>query len=1448
MAVIRSSVFQNWAVQKATTYLQKELLTKVDIGRIELRFPGVLLLKDLSLFDQQGDTLIHATELRASLYRSYRGKGDLGFNTVELTNPAFFMQRRSDGFNYNFLIDYFTPSEPNSTTKAVAIVIDELKLNNGRFLYRDWQYEAGDYGPFQENNILVENIYTEMHEFYLLNDSMHTFIQHLRATEQSGIEIASMHSEATVCPTELSFENLRLETGHSSLAGKVIFNYEHYNQLSYFIDSVDINSVLNQSRVSSEDLAYFSYDMEGFQDEFYLDGPIEGRVNNIKSTGLILTSDKMGSFQGRMRLKGLPDWRTTYMNLDCRDLEVNSAQLLWMLGGESMPEEVERLGNIHYQGDFVGFYNDFVALGDLDTDLGELSGDVNFKIDGEGTAAYSGELSSKGFDFGKMYALSDLGEAAFQVQLNGKGLELESFEVDLDGKVDRLNFAGYTYRGITLDGQLENRFFTGELRANDSNAQFAFGGTIDLNGLQPTYNFLADVKQLNLGKLGFDDENSRVSGEMDIRITGSTLDDLFGLARLQKLDVYRNNKRYQFTDIALLSEIAGYERDIILNSEMLEGHLHGNFLLSQVDEVWKELRASLLPDYYDPPVSLSSEFELDLEASIYSANKLTDLLDLPLELSSGEVTGFYKSEGKELGLTLSLQKLSYDLLKVSDLNLRANKAKGEMLVFEEYSAGIHLGNRLFSRRSSIQGKVGGNRTEFSISMADSTDRFFINANGQTLFANQAVYLTLKNGNIRIDQDVWHLDSTNSLEYRNTTAVLRNFNLKRGDQELRIDADVGSDKQEGHIYLSRFDLSLINRFLSDTLESFGGIASGLLSTENSFSRPLIYSDLLIEDLQYRKDTLGDLKLISNTITPSRPLEMSVTASVQNGLLKDLLLNGTIDISPEANYMDLELEWNDGDVRPLERFTEGIASGLSGTINAKALVKGPLQEPSITGMAQFDNTHFTIDYLGTEYHFSHRVAFSEKELTLQAVKVLDKSGNAATVNGRVDHNYLSDIRYLIEIDNVKNLLCLNTQKEDNELFYGTAYADGSCLIRGDLYDVDFKIRAKSKKGTHLYLPLDYSEENVTAGFVKFTAFSNKWDNDNAAENETRGGYTMDFNLELTKDAEVWLIFDEQLGDIIKGSGAGNIKMEMNSEGAFYMYGDYIIDNGKYQYTALNFFSKEFNIEKGSKLQWDGDPYQARIDITALKREMAAPYDLMAAYSNDQAMLEQMRSNVPVDCKLELTGLLLNPEIRFDFEISDLGGTPNSAMAAQFNTIIQQIKTDADEVNRQVFSLLVLGTFIPPTFGESNANTTALTGVQNTYRNSVSDLISNQLSNWISQIDPKWQVGLNWQAAGEQTARELIVSVKRKFLNERLEFAGSVDAGSSYNYTPYNLNLRYNISSDGRFMVHGFTRQVNDPTLGNITNITTTGVGLYYRKQFDRIFRRKKETTQQSEDETP
>ena len=317
---------------------------------------------------------------------------------------------------------------------------------------------------------------------------------------------------------------------------------------------------------------------------------------------------------------------------------------------------------------------------------------------------------------------------------------------------------------------------------------------------------------------------------------------------------------------------------------------------------------------------------------------------------------------------------------------------------------------------------------------------------------------------------------------------------------------------------------------------------------------------------------------------------------------------------------------------------------------------------------------------------------------------------------------------------------------------------------------------------------------------------------------------------------MIFDERTGDIIKGNGEGNLTMILDDVGDFYLYGKYIIQRGDYLFTALDVFPKKFVIDRGGTITWSGDPYDAQIDLSALYNLKASPYRLVSSSITTDEEKAAYNRLIDVTSKLYLKGNLFSPDIKFDFDIpsiEDLGAGVNNSHLAR---VVAQIKNEPEELNRQVFSLLIFNSFMTPTFAsEGNSRFNATSDALNT---SVSELISTQVGSWLSQIDDRWKVNLQYKNETPEQQSEFVFSLGRRFLNDRLLVDGSYDAAQSL--AP-SFNVEYSITKDGKIKVRAYSKSTANITYNS--NVTTQGVGFIFRKEFNSIFRRKKKKGERS-----
>ncbi|MDP4266730.1 MAG: translocation/assembly module TamB domain-containing protein, partial [Bacteroidota bacterium] len=314
----------------------------------------------------------------------------------------------------------------------------------------------------------------------------------------------------------------------------------------------------------------------------------------------------------------------------------------------------------------------------------------------------------------------------------------------------------------------------------------------------------------------------------------------------------------------------------------------------------------------------------------------------------------------------------------------------------------------------------------------------------------------------------------------------------------------------------------------------------------------------------------------------------------------------------------------------------------------------------------------------------------------------------------------------------------------------------------------------------------------------------------------GIQMNFDLEVTPSTEAQIIFDKKVGDVIKVKGNGNLKFEINTLGNFNMYGDYTIEEGDYLFTLKNLINKRFKIEKGGTIKWNGSPYDANVNMNAIYTARTSIADLVIG--GDTGKYKQI---VPVQCILTLKEKLLKPAISFDIKIPDAD--------ENIQRSLKNITSSEQETNNQVFYLLLANRF-KPIGNQNNMFNSGIGGLGTTS----TELLSNQLNNWLSQISTDFNIGVNYRTGDKLNPTQLEVALSTQLFNNRVLIDGNVGIG---NQKTSNLvgdfTVEYKLTQEGKFRVKAFNKTNNNNEYLNINaNQYTQGLGISYRKEFDSL----------------
>jgi TamB, inner membrane protein subunit of TAM complex len=413
-------------------------------------------------------------------------------------------------------------------------------------------------------------------------------------------------------------------------------------------------------------------------------------------------------------------------------------------------------------------------------------------------------------------------------------------------------------------------------------------------------------------------------------------------------------------------------------------------------------------------------------------------------------------------------------------------------------------------------------------------------------------------------------------------------------------------------------------------------------------------------------------------------------------------------------------------------------------------------------------------------------------------------------------------------------MNTTAKDNSMFYGQAYATGSLNIFGPFDNLKISATARSEKNTRMYIPVSGTTSVEKSDFITFVSFRDtvkKTTEEETIVRKEKSNFSLSLNLDITPDAYGEIIFDLKAGDIIRGYGRGDIKLDMDTKGEFSMFGLYEFDRGFYNFTLGGVINKEFAINRGSRISWFGDPYAGVVSINAGYRQLASIGPILS--DPTLATEPPLRRKFPIEVQLKLDGQMLAPQISFDIVAKDL---PESIVVEgratpvrpnfEFNAF--KARLDEQELKKQVFSLIVLRRFsAPDAFSTSGG-----------IANSVSEFLSNQLSYWLSQVDQNLEVNLDLGTMDSEAFNTFQLRMSYSFMNGRLritrdgslgsnQFARSEIASIAGDWT-----VDYLLTPDGKFKAKMYSRSNYNTLLSSIGAQTavTTGISLSHTQSFN------------------
>ena len=1400
-------VTQTFLGQRLTKSLFDRFGTQLNVDNIYISPFGFATLENVLAIDHKKDTLIFVGYARMSAFRLravLQGDKNLGSVFLRDVSCNITTYRGDDTSNMKFFFDRFG-SDTSKNTSA-SLYVSSIQLTKSELQIQN------------ENNpnitpIRFSEINADIKDFSVVGDAIESKINQLDAkTNWKNMQLTSLSGSYMMSPNQMKLTNATIQTTSSAIKTDIELQYPKKG-LNRFTAAVNMGVRIKKASLGETDLKYIFPNWTLGNIDF--SGNLLGTVQDFKVDNGIVLKDK-SRLEFSLRSDNILDVKNRKITANW---ELSSGQISVFMGPKvalKNKDAIASMGTIFSKGNATYSNNTLWLKTTLDTKLGALEADVYYRTLSQ-SPSYTIKLNATLFDIGALLEVPTLRTAGFNISLTGNGLNMAQLNAAADGTLTHLSYRDYIYDKVVLEGDLSPERFVGKLYVSDSSLDLDLEGDIDFASDVRNFSFATNISKADFAALGWIPKTMEgvFSGSVDLALQGNTLDEMIGDMYIEQGKLQTRNKTYSFSSVAAQSRLTNNIRVINLTSDdVATGLMIGEFKPTELPKLVLNALGGQFKNYVPEVVTPNQyvDFNFNLRGKIASA-----LFGEGVVLDDNTFIQGKIDPNKELfQLDIRAPKLEVNATKLDKLEIKID-TKNPL-----YHSFIYI-DKLENPRgkllhlnwinSQINDKLYGwaeFASEASPDKLNQLNTFF------TINENAEAVLGVQRAAFYFNDRLWKLDASDTvplLTAKSTTDFsLSKLVLSSNTSIISIAAtQKGEDSFSLGLDLQKVSLSDILSFDKDKWE---GAADGFLNIKQTPKGFGGNSSLQFSDLKLNDVSLGDAFLTLSSQANSQVYDLAFRVE-ENGI--DVIsASGNIGMKNNTTVWNIDATFSEYNLSAIAGLTTGVFAPFDGSATGNLRLYADDGNISSSGVLNVDDFRLGIPYLNTQYAFKSTVpfVFDNEKISIQGVPFEDISKHNGTLNGVLTHNSFSNWGLDMRIS-AENLAVLNTGFSENALYYGNAFFTGDAHLHGPFSNMEIDVTGETAKGTSLFIPIQYDTAIGDVSFVSFVKKDAKDTPKDSARNQVKG-VQMNFDLDVTTDAEVEIVVDPETKSFLRGVGAGNLLLEIDTAGSFAMWGDFIAFEGIYNFKNLGLIDKTFRLRPGGTIVWEGDPYGAQINMQAV-------YDVPGG-ANPAILLEgdNISQKIPTEVTINLFGNLLNPETpTFEIDFPNASGVMKNELNYRLS--------DQERSQLQAISLLSQGSFI---------NQVSLAAISSqTLTNNLFQKASGVFDNIFTSENDKLNLSLDYlqgdrnAAASIQNRDRLGVSLSTN-INERVIIDGKVGVpvGSEEETTIIgDVTVEFLLNKQGTLRARVFNKENEFQYFGDELGYTQ-GIGLNYQVRFD------------------
>ena len=1410
--------------QIKTTYQDEtsKLITSVSLEK--------LLVKE-TIFDLK-NYLIELDKIELS-----NAIGNLNYKKLTALKTELATTARSKSNNWNIKLN-------NVNFKKVAFTYND---DNEVYLKKGIDY----------NHLQLQNLSFDATKFKYTSNNTSGKINSLLVSEKSGLKIDALKTTFYYGQNTAYLKNLYLKTPQTILKNQITIRYPSPEIVSKNPTSIVVAANLKQCQIGFKDILLFAPQLTAYRifknnptAILSLNSTLSGKLNNLFISNLQVSGIGITKIDASGRITGLPNVDKTFFDLKVKNSQTSAKDVYSFMPQNTIPNTIQLPAKFSAAGTFKGTIDNFI------TDVNFISSSGNAKIAGnldrriKDKEKYKFEALVDNFNLGSFLKNDSIGKITLKMNVDGKGFNPKSANATVSTTVIKANFNHYNYQNLVLNGTINKGLFKANALLNDPNLKFDLISNGSFKDKYPAGKINLNVDIADLKKLNLHAGALKLRGNIDADIQSADLDYLNGKASIHNLIIANDKDQFATDSITVLAVSTSEKNTIKLNSQFMDAEFIGKYKLSSIATSLK----NSISNYYN--LKLSSKnvprdkqqvaFKVNIKSTPILLKILPDLKSLePITFS-----GRYNTVNDSIVLNGSIPKLVYGSNSITNGSIKIDK-KDKILL---YNLSVdQVKNAQFEiPKTSISGQVANNVLDYSLLVKDFKNKDRYQINGKLQDKNGGDEISFDPKKLLLNYESWAVADDNRILFANKGIYVTDLNLSKEGKGIKLQSKSMETNAPLAVDFKNFEIKTISNIVKMKNLEMDGTVNGTALLKNLTSKVLFTADLKIDNFTFRKDTLGTVNVkVNNEIANIYDANVAIT-----GQENQVNLDGTYRATDDNLNMNLNIQKLN--IKSIQGFSMDYITDGAGFLTGNFKITGKTSNPKLIGALKFNDVGFKATKLNSKFKsINDSLIFVENAILLDNFTIKDEKDNDLTINGKINNQDYSNLGFDLTVD-ADNFKAINSKAKDNDTFYGELFLDNHLFVTGtmDSPKIDGTIKINKDTKFTIVLPQDDPSIADREGIVEFidqdqpkliTLTADK----KISETEIKG-IDASVTIEVDKEAELSLIIDKSNGDFLKLKGEAQLTGGIDPSGKTTLVGRYELEEGSYE-MSFNLIKRKFNIKKGSYLLWTGEPTSADIVITAVYKTESAPIDLL---NNQLGLLTPEERNtykqkIPFETELKMNGELLKPNISFDIILPKGNNSVSSEIISKTEAKLARLRQEPDELNKQVFALLLLNRFIGenPFSSESGGTTSSLV------RESASKILSQQLNNLASDFIKGFELNFDIDSSQDFTTgkkenkTDLNVGLSKKLLNDRLK----VTVGSSFgiegpeqknkdtNTIAGDISGEYLVSKDGRYKVRAYRKNLYQVALQG--QVIETGVGfiitLDYNK-FQELFHLKKETS--------